>query len=826
MNRPLVVGRGCLRAKPLDTAKGFASTLVPPSSQPRCTSVRAASFPPTRRTGSWILAALVTAALSSVKVGAACVAPPPGLVAWWQAEGDALDSAGQAHGILVGDTRYAIGKVGSAFVFDGSGDGVNLGSAPELRLQDFTIEAWIRRSHATMASQDPFQSGTLVGYGWNGYALAIRDEGRLFLTKVGVSAVMSSLAITDTEQFHHVAVTKVGSSVTFYLDGVGETVESYDPGFEFSSTAAIGARGGDWVASFLGAMDEVAIYNRALSPTEIQALYHAASDGKCYEIPPAITSPPGDAAVLVGDSALFTVAAAGTPPLSYQWLHNGTALEGATRAALTLGNVQPSQAGEYSVRVSNAFGEILSPVARLTVTMPPAVVRVLDTSVPGGRTARVPITMAGNGNENAVSFSLWFDPNLLGFREATVGSGATSASLIVNSNQAGSGRLGLTLVLSSGQTFAPGTNELLALDFAVAPVEVARTTILTFQDAPTLRQLVDDEANILPVNFSEGRVDIRATQFEGDAAPRPDGDRRVTLADWVHVGRLVARLDLANEGGEFERADCAPRSTLGDGEIKVTDWVQVGRYLAGLEPPTAAGGPTSPVSGVGLGLAGRGAPHLAAGDDGVTRTIRVLAGSVPAGQTNQVAVQLDALGDENALAFSLSFDPAKVRFVSAVAGVSAAGAAVNLNTRLASGGRIGMALARPTGATFPAGVHEVLQLWLASAANAAGEVPITLGDDPVPREVSDAAANALETKYLSGSLTVSVSGPVLDIARTPGGVVLSWPAAQGFVLQSSPALGAGANWIPDPVSTSVVQGREVAELPAAMEASYFRLARP
>jgi len=62
----------------------------------------------------------------------------------------------------------------------------------------------------------------------------------------------------------------------------------------------------------------------------------------------------------------------------------------------------------------------------------------------------------------------------------------------------------------------------------------------------------------------------------------------------------VAGLDVPTNGSEFQRADCAPRSTLGDGAITIADWVQVGRYMTGLDPLTPAGGPTSavPVSGV------------------------------------------------------------------------------------------------------------------------------------------------------------------------------------------------------------------------------------
>ena len=63
--------------------------------------------------------------------------------------------------------------------------------------------------------------------------------------------------------------------------------------------------------------------------------------------------------------------AAGTPPLSYQWRLNGTNLAGATGTSLTLSNVQPALAGNYTVRVTNAFGSAISSNAVLTVNQAP-----------------------------------------------------------------------------------------------------------------------------------------------------------------------------------------------------------------------------------------------------------------------------------------------------------------------------------------------------------------------------------------------------------------------------------------------------------------------
>ena len=82
---------------------------------------------------------------------------------------------------------------------------------------------------------------------------------------------------------------------------------------------------------------------------------------------PVITSQPQSLTVSAGQSATFTVAATGAAPLSYQWQFNGVDLAGATSNSFTLAGAQPSDAGAYSVVVTNALGAVASSNATLTV---------------------------------------------------------------------------------------------------------------------------------------------------------------------------------------------------------------------------------------------------------------------------------------------------------------------------------------------------------------------------------------------------------------------------------------------------------------------------
>src|SRR5438477_782438 len=87
-------------------------------------------------------------------------------------------------------------------------------------------------------------------------------------------------------------------------------------------------------------------------------------------VPVAITTQPQSQAVIAGQSPTFTVAASGTAPLSYRWFFNGMLLTGSTNATLTLPNVQPNKAGNYTVVVANAANSVTSAVATLTVYVP------------------------------------------------------------------------------------------------------------------------------------------------------------------------------------------------------------------------------------------------------------------------------------------------------------------------------------------------------------------------------------------------------------------------------------------------------------------------
>ena len=88
--------------------------------------------------------------------------------------------------------------------------------------------------------------------------------------------------------------------------------------------------------------------------------------------PPGIITPPQSHTVSNGETAIFEISTTGIPPPTYQWRLNGSPVESATGSSLTISNAQPSDAGDYSVLLSNSVSTVVSASAHLTVLFAPA----------------------------------------------------------------------------------------------------------------------------------------------------------------------------------------------------------------------------------------------------------------------------------------------------------------------------------------------------------------------------------------------------------------------------------------------------------------------
>ncbi|HTL56954.1 MAG TPA: hypothetical protein VL361_14830, partial [Candidatus Limnocylindrales bacterium] len=523
----------------------------------------------------------------------------------------------------------------------------------------------------------------------------------------------------------------------------------------------------------------------------------------------------------------FTSAVDGEHPLNYQWTFNGQLIPGATLPSLVLTNVQRSQSGVYAFSVTNTAGGAISSNALLTVNFPPANVLVLTNSVGVDGSVTLPIVLIANGNEHAIGFSLNFSSSQLSYVDATLGSGTLGGTLVLNTNLVSLGKLGVAIELPTGSILSAGTQEVAEVSFLAAALTHSSSTPVSFADQPTTRQLSDPQANILPATYTGALLSIPAADFEGDLAPRPGGDRALTIIDWVQEGRYAARLDYPTNASEYQRADCAPRSTSGDGAITVADWVQAGRYVAGLDAANRAGGPTNDVGPNIVGsttskVIDHGSAPRRRGNS--SRQIQVLNSYLAPGQPGTISVVLQAQGDENALGFSLAFDRAVFAYNSAMLGANAAGATMNINVSEVNLGRLAIVLARPTGASFQAGAEEVVEVNLTPVASALGSYTLALTDQPIVRQVVDPNATPLSTAYINGTVLVNPQ-PTLSIARANQNILLSWPLwATNFTLQQADsAMLASTRWTNVPVTIRVTNNQATAALPITSSTRFYRL---
>lgn len=237
--------------------------------------------------------------------------------------------------------------------------------------------------------------------------------------------------------------------------------------------------------------------------------------------------------------------------------------------------------------------------------------------------------------------------------------------------------------------------------------------------------------------------------YESDVAPRGAPDGTVTMSDWTQLGRFVAAYDTTNTASEFQRADCAPRGTLGDGRLTIADWVQAGRYAAGLDPAVGLGGPSA------SSLLENPSPtnnRQRASNQTSTRALRFTSSATSPLRVKTVFVSLEAAGDENALGFSLRFDPTKWRLFNVTRGTDSANALLqSVQTELDSG-RLGITAILPPNQTWKAGERQLAVIHFAavdanSSADSVGVMNISFADQPIAREIVSADADALEAAY-------------------------------------------------------------------------------
>ncbi len=212
-----------------------------------------------------------------------------GLVGYWKMDSsvgtwngttnEVVDSSGNGnHGFASGTpgslASTTAGKFGNGGVFDGSNDQIIVLYDPILNITgDITFTAWVKGIQGTIISKDDGNNGYDANE-WN-YDFWI-DNGKIsfYSDASGFNPYLESNTTFTADNWHHVVFTRNGSNITYYLDGAEDGTHVNGNTFPDNSyDLHIGDCHHSENSLFDGLIDEVRIYNRALSPREVRKLY-------------------------------------------------------------------------------------------------------------------------------------------------------------------------------------------------------------------------------------------------------------------------------------------------------------------------------------------------------------------------------------------------------------------------------------------------------------------------------------------------------------------------------------------------------------------------
>jgi Peptidase family C25/Concanavalin A-like lectin/glucanases superfamily len=436
---------------------------------------------------------------------------PSGLVSWWPGDGNANDIQDGNQGTLMNGATFATGKVGQAFSFDGVDDVITVPASTNLGMTSaYTFDAWVNsigsadldRLIAARGDASANDIDVKINRPPAGNTLQILHNR----TNGGTTEAVV-FAAPPLNQLFHLAVTFDGTTVRAYYDGVEAALVSAtntitpplytNRGWLFGRTdhPAYGGLG-----RFVGILDEIEIYSRALSASEIQSIVNAGLAGK---LKAATTSTGSNVSTNVGGDATITfpnVTTAGTtqqipldpavlPALPAGFTSTGLAYDIATSATVSGSIVITFHLPAFSTQSQFSFLKVLhqegstfvdrtvsTNFAARTLT---ATVSSLSPFVIANGTSPTAVTLASftaTGFDDGRILLRWqtgFEADNLGFNIYREESGRHT--LINPSLIAGSALIaGTRTVLSAGQSYVWADNGIAGCGLRIADCRKAK----------------------------------------------------------------------------------------------------------------------------------------------------------------------------------------------------------------------------------------------------------------------------------------------------------------------------------------------------------------
>lgn len=321
--------------------------------------------------------------------------PPPevqrGLISYWPL--DEVTGSGQDNLVTLdlysrndlrlvnlGAGNLVPGVFGSALMFDGVlQHAYRVGGVPIYNYPAFSLAMWINVNGVGQSDRRFFAESSTVNnnplFCFGTHASGADARIRVYIRNDAGGVLVdryTSKAPLDGA-WHHFVWTETNGQARLYIDGELDLTDfTYSRGALTLNQTVLGAivraAISHWCA---GRLDEVALWNRVLTWTEIQEVRTQGLPPPTGAVAPQIIQHPVSQSVLTGGRVTFSVLAGGTAPLLFQWRKDGAGLPGQTNEVLRLTNVALADAGAYEVVVANVAGSVTSQVATLTVRVRP-----------------------------------------------------------------------------------------------------------------------------------------------------------------------------------------------------------------------------------------------------------------------------------------------------------------------------------------------------------------------------------------------------------------------------------------------------------------------
>jgi len=346
---------------------------------------------------------------------------------------------GTVNGAIFTTNRF--GQTNSAVYFND--DTISTSFFPPLGTSSRTFSGWFN----TISSPQM----TFLAYGGGLPTAGDRFElgiisGNMYLDVDGGTLRTANYNDGDWHQFAFVVPTNGSlATVNCFVDGILQTNTTYD------SDTSVNTVGSDplvigelyltgYERYFVGSLDDLRIYSRALATNEVAQLY--ADESVPTATPPVITGQPASQTVNQGSPASFSVTASGAG-LNYQWQFNATMISGATNADYAIASATTNNAGNYDVVVSSAGGQVMSSNAVLTVIPAPraatGTATLTGNFVTGitifdggsGYTNTPVVRLIGGGGSGAEAFAVVSNGTLISITVTNAGYGYTNAPVVV-----------------------------------------------------------------------------------------------------------------------------------------------------------------------------------------------------------------------------------------------------------------------------------------------------------------------------------------------------------------------------------------------------------